>query len=239
MRYRQIFTQVSTVEWSIAGAVAFLLLSLLAFILVRYRSSRREAPSRKAHATKIELAYWAFLAVFALGFYIWTIGRNAAERRWEGTPAVTVNVTGFRWCWRFAYAHADVVSTGSCIGAVPRHATHAPAPTLPILELPTGETVRFNITSTDVIHGFWMPAIDFKMYAYPDHVNSFEATFTHPGTSVGRCAVYCGLYHFRMDYLLRVVPPATFRHWLASHHGVTFAGARHAGRSRLVEGAPV
>lgn len=138
-------------------------------------------------------------------------------------------MTGFRWCWcwRFRYARAGVVSTGSCIGAVPRHPHLAPAPTLPVLEVPTHELVRFNITSTDLIHGFWLTTIDFKMYAYPEHINSFETTFGRTGTTVQRCAVYCGLYHYRMDFLLRVVPPATFHRWLAAHRGVTFAGARH------------
>lgn len=136
MRYRQIFTQVATVEWAIAGAVAFVLLSLLAFVVVRYRASRRPTPSRKAHATKLELSYLGFLALFGLGLYVWQIGRNGAERHWQGKPAVTVDVIGFRWCWRFHYPGAGVVSTGTCVGAVPRRSSLPAAHTLPVLEVP-------------------------------------------------------------------------------------------------------
>ncbi len=225
MRYRQIFTQVATVEWAIAGAVAFVLLSLLAFVVVRYRAGRQVSPSRNANATRLELGYLGVLVLFGIGLYVWQIGRNGAERHWQGAPAVTVDVIGFRWCWRFHYPGAGVVSTGTCAGAVPRRPTLPAAHTLPVLEVPAHELVRFNVTSVDVIHGFWIPTIDFKMYAYPEHVNAFEARFDHLGTSTGRCAVYCGLDHFQMDYLLRVVSPGVYHHWLAAHRGVTFAGA--------------
>lgn len=234
MRYRHIFGQVATVEWAIAGAVGFLILSLLGFTVWHYREGRGHKPSRKAHATRVELSYWGFLVVFAVGFYVWTISQNATERTFYGKQAVTVDVVGFRWCWRFSYPHAHVVSTGTCIGSVPRSNVPAKA-TLPVLELPTHRKVRFNVTSADVIHGFWMPFMDFKIYAYPNHVNSFEARFTKTGTHVGRCAVFCGLYHFRMDFDVHVVPPATFKAWLASHRhhaNAPLPSPAHAGTSR-------
>ena len=222
MRYRHIFGQVATVEWAIAGAAGFVILALLGFAVWHYREGRGHAPSRTAHATRIELSYWAFLVVFAVGFYVWTISRNATERTFSGRLEVTVNVVGFRWCWQFTYPHARVVSTGTCIGSVPRNDQRARS-TQPLLELPADRTIRFNLSSKDVIHGFWLPYMDYKMYVYPNHVNSFEARFTKTGDHPGRCAVFCGLYHFRMDFRAHLVPPATFRAWLATqqrHGGV-------------------
>ena len=35
------------------------------------------------------------------------------------------------------------------------------------LVVPTGEAVRFNLTSTDVIHGFWVPEVRFKRDVLP------------------------------------------------------------------------
>lgn len=230
MRYRHIFGQVATVEWAIAGAATFIILVLLGFAVWHYREGRGHKPSRKAHATHVELSYWAFLVVFAVGFYVWTISRNATERTFYGKPAVTVNVVGFRWCWQFTYPHAHVVSTGTCIGSVPREPRRAQS-TQPILELPTDRVIRFNLSSKDVIHGFWIPYMKYKMYVYPNHVNSFEARFTKPGDHPGRCASFCGLYHFRMDFRVHIVPPATFQAWLATqrrHGGVLDASTSQA-----------
>ena len=51
----------------------------------------------------------------------------------------------------------------------------------PTLVLPAGEPVELDLTSIDVIHAFWLPYLRFKMYAYPDHVNSFTTTLDADG----------------------------------------------------------
>ena len=45
---------------------------------------------------------------------------------------------------------------------------------LPVLEIPTGETVQFNLTSEDVIHAFWVPEFLFKRDVIPGHPNHFS-----------------------------------------------------------------
>jgi cytochrome c oxidase subunit 2 len=69
--------------------------------------------------------------------------------------------------------------------------------------LPTGRPVEIDVTSTDVIHAVWVPYLEYKIYAYPDHVNRFTVTLTHDGRWIGRCAQICGLYHYAMDFWLR------------------------------------
>jgi cytochrome c oxidase subunit 2 len=34
------------------------------------------------------------------------------------------------------------------------------------------------------------------------------------GTSIGRCSEFCGLYHSRMLFKVKIVPPAQFRQWI-------------------------
>jgi cytochrome c oxidase subunit 2 len=80
--------------------------------------------------------------------------------------------------------------------------------------LPTNRIVRINVTSTDVIHGFWVPYLRFKTYAMPDHISSFEVDLKHTGSWPGRCAAFCGLYHATMDFTVRVVGAHTFARWL-------------------------
>jgi cytochrome c oxidase subunit II len=86
---------------------------------------------------------------------------------------------------------------------------------LPELVIPTNETVRFNLTSTDVIHAFWIVPFEFKRDVIPGHPNHFEVTPIRTGTFIGRCTELCGLYHSRMLFVVKIVTPAQFRLWIS------------------------
>jgi cytochrome c oxidase subunit II len=93
----------------------------------------------------------------------------------------------------------------------------------PLLEIPTGETVRFNLTSTDVIHSFWIVPFEFKRDVIPDHPNHFEVTPTQTGTFTGRCTELCGVYHSRMLFTVKIVTPAQFRQWITAQQALQTA----------------
>jgi cytochrome c oxidase subunit 2 len=86
---------------------------------------------------------------------------------------------------------------------------------LPLLEIPKGESVEFNLTSTDVIHSFWVPEFLFKRDVIPGHPNHFAITATKTGTFIGHCSELCGLYHSRMLFTVKIVTPAQFNTWIA------------------------
>ena len=133
-----------------------------------------------------------------------------AERQVEAIaaqPGVVVNVTGFRWSWQFAYPQLGVSVTG---------APNAP----PEFALPIGETSRFNVTSVDVDHSFWVPAFLFKRDAIPGLANTFDWKPTKLGTYRGTCGEFCGLDHALMTFTLRVVSRSEFSRWIRQHHNV-------------------
>ena len=87
---------------------------------------------------------------------------------------------------------------------------------LPVLEIPKGETVQFNLTSEDVIHAFWVPEFLFKRDVVPGHPNHFTITATQTGTFIGHCSELCGLYHAKMLFTLKVVSPQQFQAYMSS-----------------------
>ena len=84
----------------------------------------------------------------------------------------------------------------------------------PTLVLPVNESVRFNLSSPDVIHSFWVPAFLMKMDVVPGRDNHFELTPTRKGTYVGRCAELCGTYHSRMLFNVKVVSASDYAKYL-------------------------
>jgi cytochrome c oxidase subunit II len=80
---------------------------------------------------------------------------------------------------------------------------------VPILVLPTGERIRFEVASADVIHSFWVPEFLFKLDVIPGNENGrnnvFEVTVQEEGSYVGRCAELCGTYHAFMNFQVTAV----------------------------------
>jgi cytochrome c oxidase subunit 2 len=80
----------------------------------------------------------------------------------------------------------------------------------PVLVLPEGRTTRLVLRTTDVNHSFWVPSFLQKRDLIQGVDNAIEVTPTKTGTYAGRCAEYCGLDHWQMSFVLRVVPPDDF-----------------------------
>ena len=91
---------------------------------------------------------------------------------------------------------------------------------IPILVLPSGKRIEFQIASADVIHAFWVPEFLFKRDVFPEpqanhSQNVFQVTdIEKTGAFVGRCAELCGTYHSMMNFEVRVVAPNDFKAYL-------------------------
>lgn len=208
--FHQLFTEESTIAWVVFGLVALTMLAAL--VLSRRRRQRGREPSKLIEANKLELGYLTVLSGVAAFLMVASLTGNNKELPDPPKPAVRVQVTGFQWCWRFHYEGQPVTITGQCRGGG-----------IPTLVLPAGKVVELDVTSIDVIHAFWLPYLRFKMYAYPDHVNSFTTTLNQTGRWEGRCAQICGLYHYEMYFYVQVVSPVAFGRFMRSHGGAATA----------------
>jgi cytochrome c oxidase subunit 2 len=203
---RQIFGHIFTVELAIA-AVVFALVCfavVMAAVLSHGRRRAGRAPSRMEEHTKLELGYAALVATVAA----LVVGISFHATAQEGTPktrsASKIRITGFQWCWRFAYPGAARTVSGTC--------ENGDEPTMVV---PVGRPVTLQITSSDVIHSWWVPALRYKLDAFPDHVNSITIKVDKAGEWIGRCAEFCGHLHTYMDFHLKAVPAEQYEQWLA------------------------
>jgi cytochrome c oxidase subunit 2 len=91
---------------------------------------------------------------------------------------------------------------------------------IPVLVLPVGKRIEFQLASADVVHTFWVPEFLFKRdvmpYPHENHsVNVFQVSqITRTGAFVGHCAEFCGTYHAMMNFEVRVVQPNDFKAYL-------------------------
>src|SRR5262249_16206099 len=91
---------------------------------------------------------------------------------------------------------------------------------IPILVLPTGKRIEFQIASADVIHAFWVPEFLFKRDVMPDPQanhsdNVFQITeIEKTGAFVGQWGEMAGPYHWMMNLEGRVGPPTDSKAYL-------------------------
>ncbi|MGV0805490.1 aa3-type cytochrome oxidase subunit II [Mycolicibacterium setense] len=91
---------------------------------------------------------------------------------------------------------------------------------IPVLVLPAGKRIEFQLNSADVIHGFWVPEFLFKRDVMPDPVANHSdhifqvSKIEQTGAFVGRCTEMCGTYHSMMNFEVRVVEPNDFKAYI-------------------------
>jgi cytochrome c oxidase subunit II len=205
-------------SWIAAWAVGAVVWGLILWAIVFHRKRTDRPPRQVRYNLPIEMLYTVvpFIMIGVL-FYFTARDENYINRL-PPRPDVVVNVTGYQWSWQFQYQQYSV--PGSVTKYVtmngepwqPGHGTEG----LPLLVIPTDRTVRFNLTSTDVIHSFWIVPFEFKRDVIPGHPNHFEVTPTRTGTFIGRCSELCGLYHSRMLFVVKIVTPAQFHRWITA-----------------------
>jgi cytochrome c oxidase subunit 2 len=187
----------------VVGAVVW---ALIVYSLLRFRRRNDELPSQGPANAKAEWAYTALpvlIVAVLFGFTVLTQERVTAV---TGRPDLRVDVVGFQWSWEFRYPEQGVVVTGDGV-SVPR------------LVLPAGSTVRFSLTTKDVNHSFWVPEFLMKRDLIQGVENEVDVTLTEQGTWRGRCAEFCGLYHWRMPFDVASVPPEEFDRWVVGQGG--------------------
>lgn len=204
------FDQLAEVYLPIAIAVFVLVAGAFGFFVLRGR--RRSRPTGAAtDAPRVEAAYVVVLVAVAATLTTLSLRSLNDVDAAASDPALTVKVTAFQWGWQFDYGKTGV----SEIGDQSRP---------PTLRVPVGEPIRFELATRDVIHSFWVPSQRFKRDAIPGRTNSFDLIFDQLGMNGGKCAEYCGLNHFGMDFNVLALEPDAFERWLEERVGTAGEG---------------
>lgn len=112
---------------------------------------------------------------------------------------------------------------------------------IPVLVLPAGKRVEFQLASADVVHSFWVPEFLFKRDVMPNpkannSVNVYQVEqITKTGAFVGHCAEMCGTYHSMMNFEVRVVSANDFKAYLRQR----MAGKTNAQALQAINQSPV
>lgn len=110
-------------------------------------------------------------------------------------PELTIRVTGYQWWWGIEYPKYDIVTANQ-------------------IHIPTGQPVRLELRSADVIHSFWVPRLGGKRDLFPDREVTHRIEAEEAGIYRGQCAEYCGIQHANMAFRVVALPPDEFAAWV-------------------------
>ncbi len=220
-------------SWIAAWGVGIVTWGLMIWAILAYRRRRiNDVPEQTKYNVPIELLYTVVPLIMILGLFWFTAKDQSEILTLDNDQSQTVNVVGFRWSWAFNYLDEDVYSIGMPVDS--QFISNDPAVAelqIPTLVLPVDEKVRFELTSPDVIHSFWVPSFLFKMDVIPGKTNAFELTPDKIGTFAGKCAELCGTYHSQMLFSVKVVERPEFDAYMAELRAKGQTGTIQTGRS--------
>jgi len=193
--------------WIAAGVVGVFTFILIIWPAVFHRAnaSKGEFPKQTQYNVPVEILYTVIpFIIVAVLFYFTAVKENKIIDK--TTPVKhEISVEGIQWSWQFGYPEAGEKAVVTGTPANP-----------PTLYLPQGESVRFTITSNDVVHGFWIPAFMIQMQNLPGETNHLQFTANKLGEFPGRCNILCGRNHSQMIFKVKVVTPEQYQNYLDS-----------------------
>jgi cytochrome c oxidase subunit 2 len=191
----------TVVVFSVAAApVAALVYATALYALVRWRWRGEGVPPdgppmrNNSVVTSVWLVASSLLTVFLL---VWGLAAlSTDDAGGGGVNPMTVDVTGQQWVWSFSYPGTKVSSFE--------------------LYLPVGRKINFDVTSKDVVHGFWIVQMGIKINANPGVITTASVTPDKIGVYDIRCSELCGLNHAFMETTVHVLSDSAFNSWLKS-----------------------
>ena len=149
------------------------------------------------------IATTSVLVIFLFGFGTYELvqpggagGAQGASPIWTPTSKtiLPIQVIGQQWKFTYRYPTFGGFETNELV-------------------IPNDTTIKFNVTSLDVIHSFWAYQLGVKADANPNYNNVAYATTQQLGSFTVRCSELCGLWHGAMFNYGVVVTKQQFESW--------------------------
>jgi len=207
---------VHIISVAIAGFVALLIL----WVIVRYNRRANPTPKSFTHNSVVEVA-WTLIPVLILVL----IGAKSLPVLYKQQEIpegdVIIKVTGNQWYWGYEYVDHEF-DFDSFLLAKEELADFGYTDDLYLLAtdtavvVPTGKKVVMQVTGSDVIHSWTIPAFGVKQDAVPGRLAElwFTVQEGNEGIYFGQCSELCGKDHAYMPITVKAVSQDAYDAWL-------------------------
>jgi cytochrome c oxidase subunit 2 len=181
----------------VSGAVVILISALIIIFLARFhrgsRAPRGATPDKLDR--EIEIG-WTVATLFTFLFLFWWAASTGLSALTPPKDGLEIHVVAKQWMWRIQHPS----------GAREIDELHVPANT----------NVRLAMTSQDVIHDLYLPALRLKQDILPGRYTYLWFNANKTGIFHLTCAEFCGTDHSVMAGRLVIVTPDDYARWTAA-----------------------
>lgn len=204
--------------WCVAiGVVVF---GVMFYSMIVHRKSNGAKASNFHDSLGLEIA-WTILPFVILIIMAIPATTSLVKLYDTSESDVDIVVTGYQWYWGYEYLDEDVKIISRMNTPQEQIRNEAPKGPNYLMEvdeplvIPINKKVRFLVTSNDVIHAWWVPALAVKRDAIPGYINESWAKIDTPGIYRGVCAELCGKDHGFMPIVVKAVEQEEYVAYLA------------------------
>lgn len=220
----------------VCAAIGVVVFGAMFISIISHRKSKGATAAQFHESTTVEIIWTIIPFLILIGM---AIPATKALIAMEDTSDsdLSIKVTAYQWKWGYEYLD-EGISFYSTLSTPKEQIYNEQAKgehyllevDNPVV-VPANKKVRLLITSSDVIHAWWVPTLGMKKDAIPGFVNEMWFKIDEPGTYRGQCAELCGKDHGFMPIVVVAKTEEEYSQWVADQKLASNAAAADAQRS--------
>ena len=189
--------------FAVAGIIGLIVAAAVIYSIVKFRDKGQPIPKQSHGNPALEITLTIIPALILAVVGVFTF-RTVFDLNKTSDTQMIINVTGQQWWWEYDYPTNN------------EYGITQPIITSGQLVIPVGTKVLLRETSRDVIHSYWIPALNGKRDAVPGRITLNRIEADEPGIYAGQCTEFCGLSHANMRMEAVALSKEDFAKWVAN-----------------------
>ncbi len=206
--------------WVCVG-IGLIVFGVMIYSLVYHRKSQGVQPATFHDNLRLEIL-WSVIPFLILVALAVPATKVLIQMNNTNKSDITIKITGSQWKWQYQYLDQGISYFSNLSTPYAQIRNKEKKGQWYLLEvdkplvLPTDQKIRFLVTSTDVVHSWWVPELGIKRDAIPGFIYEAWAIIKKPGVYRGQCTELCGVNHGFMPIVVKALAPDDFAKWVAS-----------------------
>ena len=232
---KEVFELHMLIFWVVVG-IGVVVFGFLFWSMWKYRRSNNKTPAKFYDNHKLEIIWTivptVILILMAIPASI-TLKKIYDHEAEEG--GIDIQVVGWQWKWQYKYLDEYVDEAGNKqlsffsnlttppdqyeFNRVEKGENYLLEVDEPVV-VPINTPIRFLITSSDVLHSWYMSDFAVKQDAIPGFINVAKTKINVPGVYRGNCTELCGERHAYMPIVVEAVTREEYDAWLQEKRNI-------------------
>ncbi|HEX3632619.1 MAG TPA: cytochrome c oxidase subunit II [Casimicrobiaceae bacterium] len=204
----------------ICVVIFFVVFGAMGYSIYAHRKSKGHVAEQFHENTTVEII-WTVIPFIILVLMAWPATKTVLSMKDASAADLTVKITGSQWKWNYDYMNdgfgyfSELATPYAQIDNREKKNEHYLLEVDRPLVVPVNKKIRLLITSSDVIHAWYLPAAGVQQDAVPGFVRDDWMKFDTTGTYRGQCAKICGKEHGFMPIVVEVKSEQDYAAWVA------------------------